>query len=214
MHRRRFLAAAPGALAAGIAGCLSNESDEESGTSGGSDPDESAFERFAAVTTADESPDAAPITFDITATRHRITDDATAVFTVETTNVGEGRLSVRMPVYKEISARSEDARVLLLSPDAPDSPPRGYAPDCSGDPNGRRTSTSTYEAPPTHGLDAGATAKDELLLVNHLETDGCLPPGTYRFDCESVVHESDEQAYQGASLEWGFGVEIADASPS
>lgn len=214
MRRRRFLAGVSTPLLVGVAGCLSDASPGDSEDSADVGPDESAVDRFAAVATVGASPDAVPITFDIIATRHRITDDTTAVFTVETTNVGESPLSIRMPVYKEISTASADARVLLLSPDAPDAPSRGYAPNCSGDPNGRRTSTSTYEAPPTHRLDPGATATDELLLVDHLETDGCLPTGTYRFDCGTAVLESEDPAYQGASLEWGFRIEIADASGS
>ncbi len=219
MNRRQFLTSTGITVTAVLAGCIVNDPDDATGDDSPGDDSESddegstgddgngsadEFHRYVSLAAIDEVPESVPVEFGLQVTNNSVIAEGTAVLEVTATNTGTTEMRVPSPYYKGTS--DTERGLLVYSLEAPDSPDRGYTPDCIEDPSASQEyAETTDEGPLGYELEPGESGTDELLVVDDPSVDGCFSPGNYRFESTHTVADTE--------FAWGFTLEITEEEP-
>ncbi len=197
VNRRKILIASGIGLAIPLGGCL----DKEDGFTLDNAAEDDTFERTVSIEHVEAAPEDSPLEFDASVTDETITEDRTATLEVSITNAGDSARTVQPAFYKGASSANGEAGILLYSVRAPDSPSADDGPECH-DETSERLEWTTEELPQT-SIEPEETATETLVVVDDPTVEGCVPPGTYRFEQKHDV--GDEEA---VTFTWSFTVSI------
>jgi len=210
MKRRQVLATVTPAVVAAGGGYLASALTDESGTDDSEVSSGNTFERTATIADATDLPESSPVRVDTAMTRKRITADQSAILTLTATNESDDAVHLRPPLYRNANENREQKTLYLYSVIASQQFDREYSPNCPDEPNGARTAMPSYEGWPTSMLDPGESTDMEFVLIDDITTEGCLVPGTYRYENEVRLADPGSVFDWKERFGWGMTIKISE----